>query len=102
MDKLDEDTALKQLNEVSKHADKNQRLAWRRKKARIDELISRIQPLQDEKLRIIMEMQPIMDDIEAVRRDMVKECIHPLDHLVHKGTHIECKFCNMKLKINSV
>ncbi len=101
-DKLDEDAANKQLNEVAKHADKNQRLAWRRKKARIDQLIERLQPLQEERLKLIMQMQPVMDEIEAVRQDMVKECIHPLDHLVHKGSHIECKFCNVKLKINSV
>jgi ribosomal protein L16 Arg81 hydroxylase len=103
MDKmLDEDEVAKEIKQVSAHADKNQRLAWRRKKARIDTLIERIQPLQDKKLEIILQMQPIMDEIEAVRQEMVKECIHPKDHLVHKGTHIECKFCKSKLKVNGV
>ena len=99
-DLLDEDAANKEISEVSKHADKNQRLAWRRKKKRIEDLIERLQPLQEKKLELILEMQPTLDEIEDVRQEMVKECIHPADYLVHKGTHIECKFCRSKIRVN--
>lgn len=98
---LDEERANKELSEVAKHADKNQRLSWRRKKKRIDELLERIEPLQQKKLDIILEMQPILDQIEEVRVKMVEECVHPIDYLVHKGTHVECKFCKSKIKVNS-
>ena len=92
--------ATKELAEVSKNADKNQRLAWRRKKKRIDELIESLQPYEQKKLDIILEMQPIMDKIAIIRAEMVKECVHPLDYLSHKGTHIECKFCKSKIRVN--
>lgn len=98
---LDESEAQKELQEISKFADKNQRLSWRRKKKRIDELIRRLEPFQEEKLKLLLKIQPLMDDIEAVRTKMVDECVHPIDHLVHKGTHVECKFCNCKIRINS-
>jgi hypothetical protein len=98
---LDETEAQRELQEVSKFADKNQRLSWRRKRKRIDELITRLGPFQEKKLELILSMQPIMDDIEAVRTKMIDECVHPLDHLIHKGTHIECKFCNSKIKIQN-
>lgn len=98
---LDETEAQRELQEVSKFADKNQRLSWRRKRKRIDELITRLEPFQEKKLELILDMQPLMDDIEAVRTKMIDECVHPLDHLIHKGTHIECKFCNSKIKIQN-
>lgn len=98
---LDETEAQRELQEVSKFADKNQRLSWRRKRKRIDELITRLEPFQEKKLELILSMQPLMDDIEAVRTKMIDECVHPLDHLIHKGTHIECKFCNSKIKIQN-
>lgn len=97
---LDEDTARKEMDTVARFADKNQRLAWKRKMARMEELITRIQPLEEEALRIIKEKQPLLDEIESVRQKMVKECVHPVDYLVHKGDHILCKFCKSKLAIN--
>ena len=97
---LDEDTANKEMDTVARFADKNQRLAWKRKMNRMDELLERIQPLEEKALEIIKEKQPIMDEIERVRQMMVKECVHPKDYLVHKGDHILCKFCKSKLAIN--
>lgn len=100
--KLDEDQARRELEMVAKGADKNQRLAWRRKKVRMETLLERIKPLEEKALEIILEKQPIMDDIESVRQKMIKECIHPADNLIHKGNFILCKFCKSKLKINNI
>ena len=46
-------------------------------------------------------LMPIMDEINALRSEMVKECVHPIDDLVYKETHIECKFCNGKIGVPS-
>lgn len=97
---LDEEAANRELQEVSKFADKNQRLAFRRKEKRIEELIERLRPFEEEKLKIILEMQPIMDEIKKVRETMVDDCVHPIKHLVHKGSYVECKFCNTKIRLN--
>jgi hypothetical protein len=85
---------------VTKFADKNQRLSWRRKKARMDDLLERVQPIQDQMLELILQKQPTMDEIEELRQKMVKECIHPEDYLVHKGTYVMCKFCKGTIQLN--
>ena len=97
---LDEDEVNKQLDRVSKFADKNQRLSFKRKGERMATLLTRIKPIEDKILELILEKTPIMDDIDTVRRGMVHECVHPRDHLVHKGTHILCKFCSKEIKLN--
>ena len=38
-----------------------------------------------------------MDEVDALRQEMVKECIHPYDSLVEKDNYIECKFCYKRL-----
>lgn len=98
--KLDEAKAQEEIEKVSKFADKNQRLSWRRKQKRIEELVERIRPIEDEILELILKKQPIMDEIEEVRKKMLKECVHTADNLVHKGDHILCKFCNRRFNCN--
>lgn len=94
---FDEAQAQLELEEIAKIADKNQRLSWRRKRKRMDDLLEKIKPIEEKILALIMEKQPIMDEVEDVRQKMVKECIHPKEDLVHYGTHLHCKFCNRKL-----
>lgn len=90
------------LNAVSKHYDKNERLSWKRKEKKMQSIIeNKLQPIQDEMLKLIAKKQPIIDEIEKLRAVMVKECIHPKEHLVHKGNFVECKFCNRKLRVNT-
>lgn len=98
--KLDEETAHKEMEIVSKDADKNERLSWRRKEKKMEEFIKKLDPLNEEMLDLIKRKQPILDDIEELRIKMVHECVHPAKMLVHKGDHILCKFCNRKLKVN--
>ena len=90
----------KEMDQVSKFADKNQRLSFRRKKERMDTLLERIAPIEEKMLELTLEKTPIMDEIEEVRRGMVHECVHPRDHLVHKGSHILCKFCGKEIRLN--
>lgn len=97
---LDEEQAKKDIETVSKFADKNQRLAWKRKMNRMETLVERLQPFEEKILKLILEKQPIMDEIDEIRRAMILECVHPADYLVHKGTHIECKFCKNKIRLN--
>ena len=97
---LDEDEANLQLDKVAKFADKNQRLSFRRKRERMDTLLERIRPIEAKILDLIHDKTPIMDEIEKVRQGMVHECVHPRDELVHKGTHIQCKFCSKEIKLN--
>lgn len=96
---MDDSIKKQQLEDVSKHSDKNERLSWNRKKQKMQGFIKELEPIQEEMLKLIQKKQPILDKIEELRAVMVKECIHPIDYLAHKETHIECKFCNSKIRI---
>lgn len=101
---LDDDVQLTQkqsdeLDKVSGFAEKNQKLSWSRKKKRIDELVERVQPIENKIMDLIREKQPILDQIDEVRDKMVKECVHPKDHLSHRGDHVLCRFCQRKINV---
>lgn len=90
-----------QMRKVYNFRNKSEKLSWIRKKKRIEKLIDDLKPFEEEILRIIEQKQPIIDKINKIRQDMKKDCVHPRDHLIHEGTHILCKFCNTKIKINT-
>lgn len=88
------------LNTISTVKNKNERLSWKRKYDRLQEMISNeIKPLEDLLLKTLESKMHAMDRVEELRKQMVKECIHPKNNLVHKGDHVECKFCNTKLSL---
>lgn len=90
-----------QLTSVGKQKTKNEKLAWQRKLKKMEGLIAELEPLQEAILAIMDKKQPILDDITLLRNEMIKECVHPRDYLIHKGSHIECKFCSARLSIPS-
>ncbi len=87
------------LKNVANIKDKNEKLSWSRRQKRMEEMVAEMQPLDDEFMALIARRQVQLDKIAELRRQMIKECIHPKNSLVHKTTHIECKFCNAKLSI---
>lgn len=96
--RLTEDQANKEVDDVAKFADNAEKLSWRRKLKKLEALVDDLRPYEEEILKLHQEKMPIMDKIEKLRRVMIDECIHPKDQLVHKGTHIECKFCDKIIK----
>lgn len=99
---VDKDRQDRDLKIVANIKDKNEKLAWTRRQKKIEEMVEEMRPLDDELMAIIARRQEYLDKIQALRRQMVKECIHPRNSLVHKDTFIECKFCNAKLSIPRV
>lgn len=87
------------LKVVSNIKDKNEKLSWSRRQKKIEEMVVEMQPIEDQILALSAQRQVILDKIQVLRKQMVKECIHPRNSLVHKNTFIECKFCNAKLSI---
>lgn len=96
--RLTEDDVKIDLESVYGFADNAEKLAWRRKYKKMQEYLEELQPYEEEILRLHNEKQPIMDKVSDLREKMVEECIHPKDYLIHRGTHIECKFCNKLIK----
>lgn len=90
------------LEQIANHASRPEKTSWQRKRANMEALVKQLRPLEDKILEIFTSMQPIKDDIEILRQDMVHDCIHPFDLLVYKegneGFFIECKFCSKLLR----
>ncbi len=95
----DKDKQERDLKNVANIKDKNEKLSWTRRQKKIEEMVVEMQPIEDQILALTAQRQEVLDKIQALRKQMVKECIHPKNSLVHKETYIECKFCNAKLSI---
>jgi len=96
--RLSEDQVKKEIDEVTKFADNAEKLSWRRKLKKLEGLVDELRPYEEKILKLYEDKLPIMDKLEKLRQVMVEECIHPKDQLVHKGTHLECKFCDKIIK----
>lgn len=84
---------------VANIKDKNEKLAWNRRQKKIEGMVEEMQPIEDKIRELQAEQQVHLDKIYNLRKSMVKECIHPRNLLVHRGTFITCKFCNANLSI---
>jgi hypothetical protein len=87
------------INKISTHRDKNERLSWKRKKDKIEAMVKELEPIEDEILALIEKRKPFIEQIEELRAEMIKECVHPKDQLVHYGTHVVCKFCDARITV---
>lgn len=96
---VDKDKQERDLKNVANIKDKNEKLSWTRRQKKIEEMVVEMQPIEDQILALTAQRQEVLDKIQVLRKQMVKECIHPKNSLVHKETYIECKFCNAKLSI---
>lgn len=97
--RLTEKQVKKDIDTIASYSKNDAKLAWRRKKKKLESRVEDLRPYEEKILELIQEKQPIMDEIEKLRQTMVQECIHPKDQLVHKGTHVECKFCNKTITL---
>lgn len=91
--------AAKHIAAVAAHHGKNEKLAWKRKVKKMMGLIEQVGFVEQEILELSLKKQPTLDEISVLRAEMIKECIHPKDHLVHLGTCLLCKFCENKISI---
>lgn len=94
----------KAIETISDNATRNEKVSWDRKMDNMVKLIAKLRPLEDQIVELTAKKQPLFDEITQLRSDMVKDCIHPTSHLVHKtneqlGDYIECKFCNRRFNV---
>lgn len=89
------------LESIANHKNRSEKTAWKRKLKNMEKLLEELHPIEEKILAIIAdEKQPLLDKIAKLRLIMVKECVHPYEHLVKtEDGHIECKFCNTKLRV---
>ena len=86
------------LESVANNSLRSEKTSWNRKMDNMVKLIAKIRPIEEQILDLMAEKIPITDDVQLLRAEMVKECIHPLEQLVYKETYVECKFCGRKIQ----
>jgi hypothetical protein len=60
-------------------------------------LVARINEIQDEIWDLEAEKQPLFDEMTELREVMIRECIHPVNHLIEHEDHVYCKFCERRI-----
>lgn len=92
---IDEAQVRRQLETIADAASRSEKVSWDRKMDNMVSLLARLKPIEDKILDLMSEKLPVMDEIAALRKEMVRDCVHPYTHLLHQGDGtVACKFCN--------
>lgn len=92
------------LETIADNATRSEKVSWDRKMDNMVRLLARLRPIEEKILDLLAEKGPILDEVQSLRKEMVKECVHPYTHLTfndHDGT-IVCKFCERKFAIREM
>lgn len=90
------------LEVVANQAPRSDKTSWNRKMKNMEKLVDKVRPIEARILEMNLAKEPIVDEIEELRKIMVAECVHPFDLLIFKEDHIECKFCNNKISLPTI
>lgn len=99
----DEAQCRQRLEFVSNFSTRSDKTSWNRKLDNMVKLMSQLAPIEDKIIKIMAEeKQPLLDEIQSLRQTMIKECVHPFDHLADQGDgSIVCKFCTRRFSIRN-
>lgn len=92
------------LETIADNATRGEKVSWDRKMDNMVRLLAKLRPIEDKIVDLLAEKAPLLDEVQALRKEMVKECVHPYTHLTyhdHNGT-IVCKFCERKFGIREL
>lgn len=98
-----EEQSVRQLMEtIADNATRSEKVSWDRKMDNMVSLLAKLKPIEEKIIDLMAEKTPIIDEITTLRKEMVRDCIHPFTHLVHKGENVaECKFCGKTFKVKA-
>jgi len=106
----------KAREEISNHATRSEKVSWERQYGNMQKLLTeKLQPIEDQILKLIGEKNVIFDELVVLRDELVRDCIHPFEHVtglpsgpntvggvqVASGTYV-CTFCNKKVALNDI
>lgn len=96
----DEAFIRRQLETIADTASRGEKVSWDRKMDNMVSLLARLKPIEDEILDLMSKKTPIMDEIAGLRKEMVRDCVHPYTHLLYRDDDtVSCKFCNKTFAI---
>lgn len=107
----------KEREEISNHATRSEKVSWERQFGNMQKLLeTKIQPLENKIIALMAEKSEYIDEMVALRDELVRDCIHPFEHVVedpviehlvvgvgvgHSGIYT-CKFCDKKVALNDI
>lgn len=98
-----DETTQRHLKEViSNNANRSEKTSWNRKMDNMVKLLADLRPIEEQILVLIEKKTPIFDEIQLLRKEMVKDCVHPYEYVLVLSDHAVCKFCERKLSLPNV
>jgi predicted nucleic acid-binding Zn-ribbon protein len=96
---LDETTLRVIREEISNIANRSEKTSWNRKMDNMVRLLAEIKPIEDQIIDLQEKKIPIFDEIQRLRKEMVRDCVHPYEYLLVESDRVICKFCERKLSL---
>lgn len=87
------------LETIANNSDRSEKTSWNRKMDNMIKLIAKLRPIEEQILDLESRKLPIIDEVQELRQLMIKECVHPYDHLTYFEDHIKCKFCERNISV---
>lgn len=88
------------LETVADNATRSEKVSWDRKMDNMVSLLAKLNPIENQILDLMSQKMTIVDEITTLRQEMVRDCVHPYSHLMHKGNNLaECKFCGKTFNV---
>jgi hypothetical protein len=89
------------ISEIADSASRGEKVSWDRKMDNMVSLLATLKPIEDKILDLMAQKTPIMDEVNALRKTMIRDCVHPQTHLTVHGQTVHCKFCNKTFAVVS-
>lgn len=94
----------RRLETIADTATRSEKISWDRKMDNMVRLLAKLRPIEEQILDLLAQKGPLVDEVQLLRIEMVKECVHPYTHLTYNendGT-VVCKFCERKFAIREL
>lgn len=98
----DETTQRLLKEEISNNANRSEKTSWNRKMDNMVSLLAEIKPIEDKIIELTEKKMPIFDEIQTLRKEMLRDCIHPYEYVLVLGDHCICKFCEKKISLPNI
>ena len=87
----------REKDEIANFATRSEKTAWQRQHEKLEQLVKKLEPIEDKLLSLTTQKMTIIDELMVIRRELVESCIHPFEMLVKHEGHMICKFCEKKI-----